>query len=119
MIIKENRTGLDQALGNPKLTVLLLSGVRESKAGKVYDFVSNENWDTWRRCFLITDLTVLTGAEQTEWFDGAKTDRYAVVGGKEHPKSVAQMGLIEDLLKSDGKPGRRKIGSTFARGDIL
>ena len=119
MIIKENRTRLDQALGNPKLTVLLLSGVRESKVGKVYDFVSNENLEPWRRCFLITDLVVLTEAEQTRWFDGANTDRYAVVGGTQHPKSVALKGPIEDLLKSDGKPGRRKIRSAFARGDLL
>ena len=119
MIIMKNRVRLNQALENARLTVLLLSGMRESKAGKVHDFVSARDLEQWRRCFLITDLTVISEAEKTRWFDGAKTDHYAVVGSTEHPKAVAQEGSIEDLLRSDGRPGIRKIRSAFAIGDQL
>lgn len=119
MIIKEDRTRLDQALGNPRLTVLLLSGVEESKAGKVYDFVSNKNWEPFRRFFLITDLTVLSEAEQTRWFDGTNTDYYAAVGGKERPKSVAQKGPIEDLLRTSLEPDILEIRGAFAAGDQM
>ena len=115
----KNRVRLNQALENARLTVLLLSGMRESKAGKVHDFVSAHDLEQWRRCFLITDLTVISEAEKTRWFDGANTDYYAVVGSTEHPKVVAQKGFIGDLLGSDGQPDILKIRSAFAIGDQL
>ena len=119
MIIKENRTKLDQALGNDKTTILLLAGPDGSQSGAIHNFVMGYDWEPWRLYFLLTDLTILTSAEQDQWFDGPHNNHYAVVGGPQVPKVVARKGPVKDLLRNNGKPSILKIRSAFAAGDQL
>lgn len=119
MVVKQGRTRLDTALRNPKLTVLLLSGSKESNAGATHKTIASREWEPWRRYFLVTDLSLLTNAEKTRWFGGNRTDRYAVVGGRNQPKAVGKKGPIGDLLRTNGSPSNLKVRLTFARGDQL
>ncbi len=110
MVIKEKRTRLDKALSNQRLTVLLLSGTKESKAGKIHNAFVAFKWERSYRCILITDLSLLTKSERTKWFDGAKVDRYAVLKGTNLPKRLASKGPVENLLRvRDSRPDRIKI----------
>lgn len=122
MVVREGRKRLDTALGNPRLTILLLSGTKESKAGKVHDTVAKlllaKKWEPWYRCFLVTDLGLLTSPEKTRWFGGAQTDQYAVVGGSRIPKRLGRKGPINELLY-EGRPDILEIEDAFGSGDEL
>jgi hypothetical protein len=121
MIIDQDRTELDQALDNERLTVLLLAGTKESKAGEVHGFAITTVGllEDFYRCFLLTDLSILTMPEKNRWFTGDEMDRYAVVGGKESPKRVGKKGAVDDLLRIDRQPSKTKIRLAFAKGNQL
>jgi hypothetical protein len=119
MIIGENRTELDHALSDEQNVLLLLYGTTGSKAGRVHDFVENEDFAPWRKCFLLTDLNILTESEMAEWFEEDISDRYAVVGGAAEPKTTAKKGPVDDLLRTDGQPDIIKIDTAFAEGEQL
>ena len=115
MIVKEGRTRLDQALKNPKFTVLLLSGPKESKAGETHAAVAARQWEPWRKCFLVTDLSLLSNSEKTRWFGGDRIDRYALMSGKNQTKTVKKKGPIQDLLRANGKPSYLKIRLAYTK----
>ena len=119
MIIKASRTRLDQVINNKKNTVLLLSGSTNSKAGAVHTAAVPIFKEPWRKCILLTDLSILTQPEKTRWFGGAKVDCYAVIGGSNIPKKVGQKGDIGELLRMNGQPARLVVKSTIAKGDTL
>lgn len=119
MIVKEGKARLKKTLGNKRLTVLLLLGARDSKAGEVHEFFMKDTWEDWRRCFLIMDPALLTPAEKSRWFGVGNSDRYAVVGGRKTPKDLGKRGPIKDLLNSRGKPDVFNIAKAFGSGDKL
>jgi hypothetical protein len=116
MIVSTARTRLDQALANERHTLLLLCGSRQSQAGIIHAALKTMGLAPWRRYFLITNLTLLTDQEKQTWFDNAQSDRYALLGGRILPKTVAVSGPITDLLRADGKPGARKIRAAYNQG---
>ncbi len=119
MVVQQGRTRLDTALANPELTVLILSGPKESKAGTTHQAIASREWEPWRRYFLVTDLALLTDMEKAKWFGGDRTDRYAVVGGSNQPKAVGKKGPIRDLLRNNGALSTLKVRLAFAKGDQL
>ena len=117
MIIDQDRTELDQALSDERNVVLLLYGTMHSNVAKVHDFVEDEDFDLWRKCLLITDISILTKPEVDEWFGEDIMDRYAVVKGAVAPKPSAKKGPVDDLLRLDGQPDIIKIDTVFAIGE--
>lgn len=74
-IITDDRSALDDALGDDRATLLVLVGEPPSSAGQVHDCAEGERpdcgegiTDDWRYTFLVTDPDILTPAERQEWF---------------------------------------------------
>lgn len=119
MIIKKDRAKLDESLNDTTTTVFLLVGQENSKAGEVHGLIESRTWDDWQRWFLITDLSLLTDTEKWAWFSGITSEYYAVLGGNNLPKTIAQQGPVTDLLNKDGRPGYLKIRQAFLKGDEI
>lgn len=113
--ILDDRSELDEALEDPDLTLLVLSGDEETQAGAVHAKAEAIE-EPWCRTFWIRDLALLAEAELADWFDAP--GRYAVLcarrkGAKwEHWISV--QGPLEDLMTRKGKPSALKIQDAFA-----
>jgi hypothetical protein len=60
---------------------------------------------------------LLSNDEIQLWFKGKTSDYYAVLGGKNKPKTIAQQGPVAQLLNNDGQPGYLKIRRAFLKGD--
>lgn len=119
MIITDDRSRLNSALEDARTTILVLSGTRESSAGTIHACMEDDGWEDWYRCFMITDLGVLTNDEKNAWFEGNNNERYAVLGGA-RPKSIAARGSITDLLFPDSNEcDILKIEEELAKGDEL
>ncbi len=131
VIVRQNRTNLNRALGLPYRDedstpdpvskaniVLLLAGSGSSVAKKIHDRAEQQVTLEWRKTFLITDLSILTPAERSRWVESGET--YCVV--KVESGEVVIRGSTDDLqLKSNGrpsgKPSGRKIKSAFRKGE--
>lgn len=113
-ILSTNRKKLDDALQDRALTLLLLmgplGGVEEAIHNRTEEAVTEE----WRRTFLISERTLLTVTENTNWFSNA-VGRYAVIGGSS--RTVADLGLCADLLNADESPSVLRIRRAFSKGD--
>jgi len=119
MIITDDRVELNKSLEDPKTTIFLIAGQTNSKAEQIHTLIESKKWDDWQRWFLITDSSLLTLTEKQTWFAGATNGYYAVLGGRNLPKIIAQQGPITDLLNADGRPGYFKIRDAFLAGDEL
>ncbi len=114
-VVQGNRAGLDQALEDDRLTVILLSGSPSGAAGKIYDRITQVIEQPFRKAFLIISLDVLSPAERSKWF-GGDVERFAVIGGK--GRVVAVQGSTSELMLSNGTyPSTLAIRRVFARGD--
>ncbi len=114
-IVYDSRTGLEKALEDQRLTVMVLSGSPSSDAGKIYDRITQVIDAPFRKAFLITSLEVLLPSERSEWF-GGDMERFAVIGGEE--RKVVTRGPASDLMLGNGlHPSTLAIRSAFAKGD--
>jgi hypothetical protein len=116
MIIGEDITGLNTAVNDDLLALLLLSGSQPSTAASVHDYLEiNDALEDFQQCFLITKLDKLSQQRQNDWFAGASQDRYAVLRGP-CPKGVTCTGPVSDLLGDDGKPSIIEILFVLSKG---
>ena len=97
MILTNDRAPLDDALGG-NFTVCVLRGAAGSDADTAHTCLEG-NWgpQSYYKWFLVTDDSLLTAAEITQWFgDDSGTD-YAFLGLQS--KSVTSSGAAaNDLL---------------------
>jgi hypothetical protein len=113
--ILNDRSELDEALDDPDLTLLVLSGDEGTQAGALHA-KAEEIEESGCRTFWIRDLALLTETERAEWLDGP--GRYAVLCGQrkgvkwEHWISV--QGPLEELMTPKGKPSASRIQDVFA-----
>jgi hypothetical protein len=113
--ILDDRSELDEALDDPDVTLLVLSGDETTPAGEVH--AKAEDLDDPRcRTFWIRDLALLTDDERADWFDAP--GRYAVVcarrKGAKRERWTSVQGPLEDLMTRKGKPSAQKIQDTVA-----
>ena len=111
--IVQSRTRLDQLLADEDLVLLLLSGATGTDAAACHDLWEGGERKEWRVAVLITDLSVLTAAERTQWF--GSDERYAVRDGVSG--RVARKGSTADLLRQDGAPSIQKLMAAFRAGE--
>ncbi len=114
MIIEGDTQVLKDALDNPEWILLLLCGPKDSTASQIHEYLGDDGLEEWHKYFLITDTSVLDQGQPDDWFEGADTDRYAVLT-RAVPKTVAASGPVTDLMRK-GRPSMSKILLAFTKG---
>lgn len=111
MIIKDDRTELDNAIKDIKITLLLLFGTNTT-AENIHKTASDSISEPWRKTFLIENISILSEKEKAEWYK----DDYSFTTLSKN-KIVVEKNNI-DLLCNSGNPSIRKIKSIFAKADL-
>ena len=117
MIIVNDRTELNAALSNYDLTLMLMLGKEDTRAGVLHQALEDGSWEDWHHWFLITNADSLTDDERAEWLPDGVVLVYVVLGG-DAPKGAAQHGSVGDLLLPGSNDGDGlAIGAAFSAGD--
>ena len=112
-VISDDRSKLDAALANTRLTLFLISGAGTSAAQAIHDEAEGI-LESWQRVFWIQDLSILAQSERDAWF--AMEGRYAVVARKS--REVVAKGEHADLLLVSGEPSTIEIAEAINKGDL-
>ena len=80
MILTDDRTELDDALGSDK-SICVLRGAEQSDPGKTHGCLEG-NWgpQPWHKWYLVTNETLLTADEISTWFEDDPANDYAFLG---------------------------------------
>lgn len=123
-IITDDRSKLDEALSNPKLTLLVLSGSESTAARAIHDVTEAKVTEPGRKVFWITDLALLSDEELGDPDERlfARGGRFAVVGwckaeDKSRHRVVVARGNHAALRRSNGKPDVFAIRAQFNAGE--
>lgn len=116
MILTDDRTELDNALGSDK-SICVLRGAEESDPGKVHVCLEG-NWgpQPWYRWFLVTDEALLSDAEKSTWFDDNPAIDYAFLGRTTN--DVTSTGTSSSDLLDGGVCDNFAYITKFAEADL-
>ncbi len=120
-----DRTSFDQALRDPKTTILVFAG-QGTTAAAVHDCAERNKSEPWHRVFWFPDHAPLSEDERKRWSLGDppapgappppdSAARFAVLS--KHPKSAVTSGGVTDLLRPDGQPSDASVQDQFDLGD--
>ena len=115
MILTNDRTELDNALGSEK-SICVLLGNPTSDPGIVHTCLDG-NWgpQPWQNWFLVADPALLTASENSTWFNDDPAVDYAFLGRTS--KDVTSNGRSSDDLLDGGRCDFLTYLSKFAEAD--
>jgi hypothetical protein len=118
MILNDDRTELDNALGSDK-SICILRGAVQSDPGKVHACLEGDpNTQPWHRWFLVTDEALLSADEKSTWFSDNPAIDYAFLGCTTN--DVTSNGTSSDdlLLPNGGECDFPTFLDKFAEADL-